>query len=117
MKSVESKLPPLLREIADCVGVDNAMKLSKELGGQRFRIPRAGTINKDHPFVRAVGIGVAGKIAHAFRGMRIEVPMFGRKLARNDEIRRAHADGESTSALAIRFCMAVRHVRRVLKQK
>ena len=117
MKSVESKLPPLLREIADHVGVDNAVKLSKELGGQRFRVPLTGTIDKDHPLACAVGMDVARKIARAFRGVRIEVPVFGRKLARNDEIRRAHANGESISDLAIRFCVTERWIRGILKQK
>lgn len=40
------KLPPLLQDIADCVGLDVALKLAEAKGGQRISVP--GKMRRDH---------------------------------------------------------------------
>ena len=110
-------LPPLLQEIADCVGVDNAVELSKKLGGRRIRIPSKRTMRDNHLIAKAIGIESALKIACMFSGIRIEIPVFGRKLERDDEIREAYAAGESITSLANRHCMTERWVRGIVKRR
>lgn len=112
-----AELPPLLKEIADLVGVDNAVELSKKLGGRRIRIPSRHTMSDNHLIAQVIGIKPALKIASMFVGTRIEIPVFGRKLERDNAIRQAYADGESVSGIANRFCVSGRNVRRILKQK
>ena len=112
-----TKLPASLREIAEHIGTEAAVKLSEELGGQHFSTPADGNISEGHPIAKAIGVDRANKLARTFRANRIEIPIFARKLKRNAEIRRAHANGESISALVVRFCMAERQLRRILKQK
>ena len=109
-------LPSSLREIADSVGVENALKLSKTLGGRRFRIPLHSTVDDNHPIVKAIGIEPASRMIRDFRGIRIEIPVFGRKLERDDEIRQAHADGESIPSLADRYRITERWVRDILRR-
>lgn len=110
-------LPQSLQEIADVVGVDDALKLSEKLGGLRFTIPTSTTLGKDHPITKAIGAASANKLVSAFCSTRIEISIYARKLARNAEIRKAHAGGESVSAIAIRLHKSERQIRRILKQE
>ena len=111
-----AELPQSLKEIADSVGVEAAIKLSQKLGGRRFRIPLRSTVDDNHPIAQAIGTKPAARMMQDFRGIRVEIPVFGRKCERDDAIRQAHAQGESIPSLADRYCITERWVRDIIKR-
>ena len=72
----KSLLPEDLRNIADVVGLDVALKIARKYGGTELRIPvREGALTDDHPIVRLIGRDVADKLCFRFSAERIRVPI------------------------------------------
>lgn len=77
------------------IGVNGAQMLSAALGGHRVYVPRAPGAH--HCLTVAVGQECANKLAAAFHGDEIDIPM---SPARQREIRRLNAEGKTRRQIA-----------------
>ncbi len=113
-------LPPLLHEIAAHIGLDAAIRLSAACGGQRYWISSSGKIPPGHPWCSAVGYNKANRIGWAFRGETITIPLYGRRHARDEAVRRAYRNGKSIAELIDEFGLSgvtIRHILDTTQQK
>lgn len=69
----------MLDEIAAVIGVDAAVSLAKEFGGQRLYVPR--TFAEGGRVVRAIGAERARLLAEHYYGYQFELPIRMRRLA------------------------------------
>jgi len=65
-------LPDELRQIAEEIGVDAALKLVSARGGVCLYVPMVMT--PDHPIARLIGMEAARKLSKRYQGERIEIP-------------------------------------------
>ena len=107
-------LPPALAELATALGPDGLWRLLSHYGGIRIYLPR--TLTAAHPLARDLGLETARALCQHLGPYRYDVPT-GRDLfrqMRDQDIRAAHAQGDSIRTLARRFRLSERRVRRVL---
>ncbi|MEQ8346173.1 MAG: hypothetical protein RIB84_22480 [Sneathiellaceae bacterium] len=107
-------LPPSLRRIADAVGLEAALRLSRVLGGRIVSV----SARPDNPVVRAIGPVAAAAVLELIQsgdlgdGVRhFEVPRA--PAAHYAAIRAAVAAGMSKQDAASRFGLTARQVRRI----
>lgn len=108
-------LPDELRQIAQEIGVDAALKLVVARGGVGLYVPMAMT--PDHPIARLIGMEAAGKLSKRYQGERIEIPRaVGWRRALRDALIYQQSKTQSQSQLAIRHGLTVRSIRSVLSR-
>ena len=114
MTSRYDRWPSLLREVAETLGDQAALKLVAQLGGQRIVISkRAGeTRLRDE----LLGVELAEYLERNFGGEYLRIPNFGARLA--DERRTIVLQNPNVSAndLAARLGITSRHVERIRAQ-
>jgi len=101
----QTDLSPLLRQLAEVVGVDGVLKLSQTFGGRRLYVPAHP--GPEHPISKLLGQERAIALAREFGGIRTENPVpraflfFRRQVYRRmlDDL----AAGETQMAVARRF--------------
>jgi hypothetical protein len=114
-----AKLPPLLQEIADVVGLAAAMKLAEIKGGQRVFVPDA--VDADHWLAQLIGTDKATALAFYFThdgGVHLDIPKgeLLRRAQRNDLIAKLIADGRSANDIAAAVDLTRRHIFRKKRQ-
>lgn len=72
MNAVRDPLPHGLQQIAECAGVEAALKIALAKGGSRLRIPQKA---EGSALVALVGIDAAKRIVHGLADQRIEIPL------------------------------------------
>jgi hypothetical protein len=98
-------LSPLLRQLADAVGVEGVLKLSRAFGGQRLYVP--ANPGPEHRLSKLLGHDRAIALAREFGGIRTENPMpraflfFRRQVYRR--MLEDLAQGETQQTVASRF--------------
>ena len=68
-------LPPLLAEIAEVAGLDAALTLAEELGGQKIYMPTAERLRDTHNLAEMLGFDAARKLAARYGGDMLEIPL------------------------------------------
>lgn len=103
-------LPPKLREIAEVVGLEAAIRLAEHWPGIRLFVPQR--VHLQHPIALAIGMRAAEQLAARYGGETVCVPKAERYLRaiRNAEIVRRYRAGESAATLARHFGVHENHV-------
>jgi hypothetical protein len=106
-------LPKSLQEIADVIGLAEAILLASRLGGARFTVP--GRAAHDHPLTLAIGQESATILCDYYRGDSLVIPNKSKFIGRrNDVIRDRFAQGAKVMDLALSFGLTERTVYRIL---
>jgi hypothetical protein len=100
--------PASLVEIAEIVGVAPTLMLVQAYGGVGCYVPHA--IEATHPIAQAIGPDAAHKLAQAFGGSKLDVPVLA--VARQKKSQIAQATGK-TSDVARLFGVTARWVRMI----
>jgi len=93
------------------LGDEGARLLAEAFGGRRLYVPRSP--GPHHPITVAIGEDRAGRLAGAFHGVGIDVPMLPAKKA---EIRRLDRLGWTRSAIARELRVTERWVYKTLQE-
>lgn len=101
-----SYLPEVLAEIAGAAGLDAALKLARERGGQTVYIP--GRATADHWLTELVGPAAAARICDHFRvrdsGARVLIPIARISSARRTLVRALENGASAREAAAAAGC-------------
>lgn len=110
-----SAWPVRLREIAQVIGRDLALKLAAECGGIVTYIPNR--VHAEHAWCKAVGEVAFAQLVDAYGGQRIDLPLGSHinRVVLKTEIIELAEQGLSVRAIAVRLRTTMRHVRRVLE--
>lgn len=109
-------LPESAQELANVIGLTGALALLALLGGVRLSVPKR--FNDDHWIVEAIGPEPARKLMAYYGGEDVELPTCigaGRAI-RNANILSDSKQGMSGAALALKYGMTGRSVRKILAQ-
>jgi Mor family transcriptional regulator len=111
-------LPSLLQDIANTIGFDAAMKLVERFGGTRIYVPRPQSMAWNHPLSEALGSPDAVRLAHAFQGEAVEIPLAtdAQRFRRDVEIVSAYSQGATQRELAQKYRTSERNVRKILSR-
>lgn len=105
-------LPKSLRDVAELIGPQAALKLVEHFGGATaVYVPYQ--IESDHQLAVALGLPAARKLAAYYGGDNLRnIPRcaLGLRRIRNAEIRRCHRAGRPASKLALEFGLTERQV-------
>ena len=99
--------PAELSWLTDAIGAEATLRLIEEHGGTRLYVPKEP--NQGTPIAHLVGLVGAQRLASAFGGDYLKVP-----LAKNWRVRLYRARGDSYSAIARRVGMTESAVGRIL---
>lgn len=110
-------LPPLAREIAECIGVEATLALSREYGGQMYKVPK--NPRPGSRLVNAIGMEAAQKFGYFFGGEQINI--FNAKivmtLKRREEVLALVRSGQiNKTEAATRLGMTTRWVRHLVNR-
>lgn len=108
------ELPEGLREIAELVGLDAALKLTAAHGGVRIFIPLK--CPPEHAIAATVGDYVAARLSNAYGGTYLYVPGVSSILRRRRDaaIVQAYDKGKSATFLARQHGITERQVRAII---
>ncbi|MBF0437955.1 MAG: transcriptional regulator [Magnetococcales bacterium] len=110
-------LPRGLQELAEVIGLSNAITLSMSYGGTNLQIPtrfRSAT----HPITNLLGDEAAKQLIHHYKREIIYIPKASSALrsARNRQIcKECDAGGQTVVSLARKHCLSERQVQTILK--
>ncbi len=109
---------PVIQELVDLLGEDDAKRIFAELKGQSVFVP--AEIAGGHPLAETLGLDLATRLAKAVPGCRLEFPvsMIDRKKAmeaRNRVICRQYENGTPVNDIAFLHEMTARNVRLIVK--
>jgi len=109
-------LPPALREIADAVGLEAALRLIECWGGVRIYLPGPDRLTDDHILARGLGRPAAEQLCRHFGAGAYTVPrgLEALRAARDRAMRAEHADGRSARDLALAYRLSERRVWEIL---
>lgn len=96
----------LIDEIADLIGRQNAIVLTRRFGGRTLSVPTTDNLGDNHPLVFTIGLEPARAMARMYGGTVVDIPTEVNALLdqRNAEIvRRFMDDEESIRSLAFDF--------------
>lgn len=105
-----AELPKSLRELAEIIGEENALKLAEAFAGQRITIPKVPTLY--HPLSETLGPEHAYLLSWHCGGLQIEIPLC-RALqisARNQAIRAARRQGATIADLVTEYQLCRRSI-------
>lgn len=104
----QSILPMIVQELADLIGLNNALKLVDHYKGVRMWVPVE--FRDDHVLCKIVGHAATVKLVQNFPGMMLEIPSCHEALltVRNATIIRSD---KSTRQLAIEYDLSERQIR------
>lgn len=106
--------PDTLRELADIIGPETALRLAYHYGGlERVYIPREPTAN--HPWTQILSPTQWQKVVHAWGGQRIDLPRGTYIQVAKRQIIALAEQGVSHRQISLRVRISERHVRRVLQ--
>lgn len=116
MKPASLPLPSVVTELIEIVGHDRAMRLVGEFGGWRLYVPTE--LRDDDTLIPLLGLEAAQDLVARFGGDTLWLPrcVEASREARNAEILRRVAAGESTPAVARAYSLTARHVARIVKK-
>jgi Mor transcription activator family len=103
-------LPPVLRLMAELIGLAKCLKIVELFGGSRLIVPKRG-LNPDHELRQVLSDVECDRLRYYFTG-RIEVPcaVTAKNVARDREIWRDRQDGMSSRALAAKYQLTERQI-------
>ncbi len=109
---------PVIQELVDLLGEDDARRIFAELKGQSVCVP--AKIADGHPLAEILGMDLATRLVKAVPGCRLEIPvsMIDRKKAmeaRNRIICRQYENGTPVNDIAFLHEMTARNVRLIVK--
>lgn len=105
--------PNLLKQIAELIGAELALKLSYECGGlDSLYIPHKA--NAAHPWAKAVGEPAFARLCKALGGERVSLPRGMYVKLQKRRIIELAEGGASTRSIALACHVTERYVRRVL---
>lgn len=112
--SVEA-LPESLQEVAGLIGLPATMRIIERWGGTRLSVPVRAD-DAAHPLARVIGVPAMQQLSERMGGLTLNVPScaLARRRARDAEIRRRYAAGETAAALAREHGITERHVWRIV---
>ena len=99
-----ARLPPLIRDMAECIGLEAALKVATYRPGRRCYFP--ATPGADHPIAQLIGHSAALRLCTVYGGDYLHMPSLRRyeNAKRNRAICQALANGTATAAqLARRY--------------
>lgn len=107
-------LPPLLREVAEVIGVSATLRLVAWRGGLELWVP--ARVDAAHPLAQQLGIDAARRLCERYALEKLWIPMAARAIraARNAEIIRRYRDGERVVDLATEYRTSDRHILRIV---
>ncbi|MBA4783372.1 MAG: hypothetical protein H2045_09170 [Rhizobiales bacterium] len=102
---MSNKLPPVLAEMADFIGLKATLELVEAKGGQRIHIPLVKTITPEHWLAQLIGIEAAHSLSRAYchqGGVPLDIPIFTNNYLkyRNREYQRLESLGYSANEIA-----------------
>lgn len=102
--------------IVDAIGSSAAISLIHIYGGSRLFIPMRKRMTEDHPIAGLIGLPLALRLADAFGGEAVPLPIGDRVLAsaREAQIIEAWNNGESAAEIGRRFLVVERTVRKLI---
>jgi Mor family transcriptional regulator len=107
-------LPTVLREIAERIGLDGALKLITTYGGTRIYVPKQ--INPGHSLALLLGEDAAAELAN-FCGGREHFDIPKAQIAicalRDEKIRADRSAGHTVAELARRYNLTERRIRHI----
>lgn len=108
----------MMRDLAREIGIAATLALAELYGGRRIHIPMAPGGEIYAALAGAMGEKAAGKFCRAHAGVNVDIPKCdgARRAARDAEISRAGAAGDSYSALARRFDLTERRIGDILRR-
>ena len=105
--------------LADLIGIDDTIKLSKEFSGQVITFKKRYDLNRDYAeLVECVGAKKAEKIIKAFSGEKVYISSLKRAMQSQlyREIGKAYT-GYNLNELARKYRYSTRHLRKILESK
>lgn len=114
MSEPKDTWPAILREVAEVVGEEDALRLARACGGVEMVVPRDHAAN--HPWRSALGASSFAKLVHVFGGRSVSLPRgtFVASLQRRADVLALHATGKTARDIALRLELTERHVRRII---
>lgn len=112
--SIEPRyLPPILREIAELIGLPATLALVRHAGGTRLYVPVK--YDPDHPLAKVLGHAATVQLIEMHRGEAIDLPKgeIAIKAARDQQIR-ADRHVYTHAQQAIRWGLTDRQIRSIL---
>jgi Mor family transcriptional regulator len=110
-----SLLPPLARELIDALGLEAAIAVVKQWGGQRLYVPECPA--DDHPITALLGADLARRIGFRFPNAFLNIPKCEAVLrARRNAGIVAAAREQSINTVAAQHRLTRRQVFRVLAE-
>lgn len=104
-----------LAEIAEVVGVNEALRLSEAFGGQEgCNVPK--TPRPDHPWVQPLGWEAFCKLCQAYGGGRIDIPRNAFAKTVKAKMAELKQRGLSHRAIALQLRCTERYVRMVMNE-
>lgn len=114
-----TELPEAMQRLAAKSSYLTAIRLMRELGGEKIYIPAPYTITAKHPVAQAIGLASAIELAHLYPTQSILIPSgsMAAKSARNREIFRLHRNGTGVKQLSEGFGLCQRSVIRIIQNE
>lgn len=111
-----SLLPPSLQRLVEVVGVGPVLALVSRYGGTGVFVPRRDNVHATHALALLLGVESFRALAELYDGSYLEVPRCLRAMIhlRNQEMRKAAADGWSQPEIARHFGLTLRQVNHIL---
>lgn len=105
------------QELEMLLGHNAASQLVSAYRGQELYIPESTKLNDDHKLVMLLGLDVAQRLCHYWKGSILTLPMQQKKILakRNNEIVNKYKAGTDKSALATEYGLHVRTVRKIIE--
>jgi hypothetical protein len=114
-QEVLALLPDELRQIAEIIGVDAALKLVIARGGTSLYVPIEMTA--DHAIAGLIGMEAGRALSKIYQGEKIEIPRaLGWRSAIRDLLIYQQSKTDSQSKLAIRHGLTVRSIRNAMRR-
>lgn len=113
---VVNMLPQTMREMARVISLASVIKIVGKYGGIRVCVPTAAC--EGHQLADLIGFSEMDALCRYYQNEEIEIPRCTNvsRVIRNREIKASHNNGESQAALAIRFKLTERGVRKILSR-
>lgn len=109
------QLPKIVQQLADCIGLEAALRIVQKWGGRRLWVPA----KPNEILIQTLGEEAAHMLCKEFAGLYSTIPRCAELLRaqRDADIRKRHADGESAAELAAAYRLNERHVYSILAQQ